>query len=157
MDLFVLVGQCGPDTAVVNLSNQWLVPHERHIAPKTISLAIRCSHQIDASGFEIRIELDDPIALREYRHPRNHSNIVASVHNLVHLTGGLDEGTAGRLFLQGALARPNDMLLRQSTARENDIAHSLVKVPRDGFAGVQRECLGLDSGRNEPGPKPPKS
>ena len=62
-------------------------------------VAIRHAYRINATGFELRAELDDPVALREYCRPPNHGNFIAIVSNAMHLTGRLDESTPGSQFL----------------------------------------------------------
>src|SRR5215471_1414056 len=106
-----------------------------------VLVAVGGLHKIDASGLEVRVELDDPVFLRKDCGPYDHGDILSRVCNAVHLTRPLYKSGAGRDFLRLALGRPNDVGLGQSAVGENDIARPLMEMPRNGFAGIQRESL----------------
>src|SRR5215510_6296888 len=100
--------------------------------------------RINAAGFELWAELSDPVALGEDGRPPDLSVTVSCVRDAMYQADRFNEGAPGRKFLRFALARTNDVLLGKSAARENDVAHSLVVVPRYGVAGLHVKGLDLN-------------
>src|SRR5262245_41940379 len=109
-----------------------------------LSPAMRRVCRIDAAGFELGAELSDPVALGEDGRPRDQSGIVSCVRDAMYQASRFNEGAPGRQLLGFALVRPYEVLLGESAARENDVAHSLVVVPRYVFAGLHHKGLDLN-------------
>src|SRR5215475_10992204 len=109
-----------------------------------LSPALRRVCRIDAAGFELRAELSDPVALGEDGRPPDLSVTVSCVRDAMYQAGRFNEGAPGRQCLGFALVRTNEVLLGESAARENDVAHSLVVVPRYRVAGLHVKGLDLN-------------
>jgi len=115
--------------------------------PPKLSVAVRRLYGIHAAGFELRGELDDPVAFWEHRGPPNDGNVITGISDHVYSSRCLDEGAPGCQFLRRAVARTNEMPLSESAPRENDVAHGLVEMPGNHISGFHRECLNLDRAR----------
>src|SRR5262245_7472761 len=98
--------------------------------------------RIDAAGFELGAELSYPVVLGEDGRPPDHSDIVPCVRDAMYQAGRFNEGAPRRQFLGFALVRTNEMLLGESAARENDVGHYLVVVPRYRVAVILYRGLG---------------
>src|SRR5262245_19977222 len=108
------------------------------------SPAVRRVCRIDAAGFELGAELSDPVALGEDCRTPDHSHTFACRRYAMYQTGRFNEGAPGRQFLGFALVRTNEVLLGESAARENNVAHSLVVVPRYRVAVLHDKSLDLN-------------
>src|SRR6476659_8836852 len=109
-----------------------------------LSPALRRVCRIDAAGFELGAELSDPVALGEDGRPGDLRGTAPSVRNAMYQAGRFNEGAPGQQLLGFALVRTNEMLLGESAARENDVAHSFVVVPRYRVAGLHDKGLDLN-------------
>src|SRR5215467_16023401 len=122
-----------------------------------LSPAVRRVCRIDAAGLERGAELSDPVALGKDGRPPDLSGSVPCIRDAMYQAGRFNEGAPGQQFLGFALVRTNEVLLGESAARENDVAHSLVVVPRYHVPGLHVEGLDLNrAGHRISGTEPAK-
>src|SRR6476646_9615684 len=100
--------------------------------------------RIDAAGLELGAELSDPVALGEDGRPPDLSGTVPCVRDAMYQAGRFNEGAPGRQFLGFAVVGTSEVLLGEGAARENNVAHSLVVMPRYRVAGLHVKGLDLN-------------
>src|SRR6478752_4779806 len=90
-----------PGSYLTSRSRGWFRPKA--------SAAVRRLYGIHAAGFELRGELDDPVAFWEHSGPPNDGNVITGIRDRVYSSRCLDEGAPCRQFLRRAMARPNEV------------------------------------------------